>query len=432
MSLLEEAIQDLVSTEIIVAAKHENIEPDDLRELVALGRVVILRNRKRPVKIDPLAVGEGTRTKVNANIGTSEDSASVENELKKLAAAISAKADTVMDLSTGGDLDAIRKEIIAASTVPVGTVPIYEVAVNRRKAGKPVVDMHPEELFEVIEKQGEQGVDFLTVHCGVTSKVVETLLNSSRVMDIVSRGGAFHAEWIHKNKRENPLYEQFDRLCEIAKKYEMVLSLGDGLRPGAIADATDRSQIGELVVLGELVHRARELGVQAMVEGPGHVPIDDVMANIQIQKQICDNAPFYVLGPIVTDVAPGYDHITAAIGGAIASSSGADFLCYVTCNEHLSLPDVEAVRQGVIVTRIAAHVGDIAKDIPGAWEWDLKMSEARRELDWPKMLELAIDPELATEIREKSPPQEEDACTMCGQYCAVKTISNMRKDKKKG
>ncbi|MGC9314324.1 MAG: phosphomethylpyrimidine synthase ThiC [bacterium] len=432
MSLLEEAIQDLVSTEIIVAANNEKIEPDDLRELVALGRVVILRNRKRPVKIDPLAVGEGTRTKVNANIGTSEDSASVENELKKLTAAISAKADTVMDLSTGGDLDAIRKEIIAASTVPVGTVPIYEVAVNRRKSGKPVVDMHPDELFEVIEKQGEQGVDFLTVHCGVTSKVVETLLNSNRVMDIVSRGGAFHAEWIHKNKRENPLYEQFDRLCEIAKKYEMVLSLGDGLRPGAIADATDRSQIGELVVLGELVHRARELGVQAMVEGPGHVPIDDVMANIQIQKQICDNAPFYVLGPIVTDVAPGYDHITAAIGGAIASSSGADFLCYVTCNEHLSLPDVEAVRQGVIVTRIAAHVGDIAKDITGAWEWDLKMSEARHELDWPKMLELAIDPEVATEIREKSPPQEEDACTMCGQYCAVKTISNMRKDKKKG
>ncbi len=427
MSLLEEARQELVSTEIIVAAKKENMEPDALRELVALGRVVILRNRMRNVKIEPLAVGQGTRTKVNANIGTSEDNASIDEELKKLEAAISAKADTVMDLSTGGDLDEIRRQIIALSTIPVGTVPIYEVAVNRRKAGKPVVDMDSEEIFEVIEKQGEQGVDFITVHCGVTKKVVQYLLNSGRIMDIVSRGGAFHAEWILKNNRENPLYEQFDRLCEIAKRYEMTLSLGDGLRPGAIADATDRPQIGELVVLGELVHRARELGVQAMVEGPGHVPIDDVSANIQIQKQICDEAPFYVLGPIVTDIAPGYDHITSAIGGAIASASGADFLCYVTCNEHLSLPDVEAVRQGVIVTRIAAHAGDIAKDIPGAWEWDLRMSEARHALDWPKMLELAIDPELASKIREKSPPKEEDTCTMCGQYCAVKRITELRK-----
>lgn len=430
MSLLEEARDDLVSTEIIVAANIENIEPDDLRELVANGRVTILRNRKRPVKIEPVAIGQGMRTKVNANIGTSEDSQSVENELKKLTAAISAGADTVMDLSTGGDLDEIRREIIAASTVPIGTVPIYEAAVNRRNRGEPVVDMDPDELFDVIEKHGEQGVDFVTVHAGVTHKVVQDLLMSSRVMDIVSRGGAFHAEWIHKNMRENPLYEQFDRLCDIARKYEMTISLGDGLRPGAIADATDRPQIAELVVLGELVHRARENGVQAMVEGPGHVPIDDVSANIQIQKQICDEAPFYVLGPIVTDVAPGYDHVTSAIGGAIAAASGADFLCYVTCNEHLSLPDVEAVRQGVIVTKIAAHAGDIAKDIPGAWEWDHKMSEARHELDWDTMLDLAIDPEVATKIREKSPPREEDTCTMCGQYCAVKRISELRKSMK--
>jgi len=431
MSLLEEAKQGLVSTEIIVAANREGIEPDDLRELVSTGRVTILRNRVRPVKINPVAIGQGLRTKVNANIGTSEDDASIEKELAKLKAALDAKADAVMDLSTGGNLDEIRRAIIAESTIPVGTVPIYEAAVNRRKKNKPVIDMDPDELFDVIEKQGEQGVDFVTVHCGVTQKVVQELLTSSRVMDIVSRGGAFHAEWIHKHLRENPLYEQFDRLCSIAKKYEIALSLGDGLRPGAIADATDRSQIAELVVLGDLVMRARENGVQVMVEGPGHVPIDDVSANIQIQKQICDGAPFYVLGPIVTDIAPGYDHITSAIGGAIASAAGADFLCYVTCTEHLSLPDVEAVRQGVIVARIAAHAGDIAKDIPESWEWDLKMSEARHDLDWETMMDLAIDPELARKIREQSIPQDTDTCTMCGQYCAVKRISEMRENAKK-
>lgn len=429
-SLLEEAKQELVSTEIIVAAGDEGIEPDDLRDLVSRGRVIILRNRVRPVKINPLAIGESLRTKVNANIGTSVDSADIKVELEKLNAAIEAGADTVMDLSTGGDLAAIRKEIIANSTIPVGTVPIYEAAVRRREAGKPVVDMDPDELFEVIEQNGEQGVDFITVHCGVTRKVVEDLLTGDRTMDIVSRGGSFHAEWIHKNNKENPLYEQFDRLCAIAKKYEMVLSLGDGLRPGAIVDATDRSQIGELLVLGELVKKARKNGVQAMVEGPGHVPIDDVIMNINIQKELCEGAPFYVLGPIVTDIAPGYDHLTSAIGGAIAAMSGADYLCYVTRTEHLSLPDTAAVREGVIYCRIAAHVGDIAKGIPGAWEMDLNMSKARHELDWDKMMELAIDPKVAREIRGASKPADEDTCTMCGDFCAVKRVKEIKKEKK--
>jgi phosphomethylpyrimidine synthase len=428
LSILEEARQEIVSTEIIVAAIAEDVEPDDLREAVAAGRVVILRNRNRPRKIEPLAIGEGLRTKVNANIGTSGDEMNIDHELEKLAAAIDANADTVMDLSTGGNLAEIRKAIIENSSIPVGTVPIYEAAVNCRNADRPVVDMDPNELFEVIEQQGEQGVDFITVHCGVTRKVVEDLLTGDRVMDIVSRGGSFHAEWIHKHKKENPLYEQFDRLCKIAKKYEMVLSLGDGLRPGAIADATDRPQIGELVVLGELVKRARENGVQAMVEGPGHVPIDNIPLNIHIQKEICGGAPFYVLGPIVTDIAPGYDHLTSAIGGAIAAMSGADYLCYVTRTEHLSLPDAEAVREGVIYTRIAAHAGDIAKGIPGAWEWDRDMSKARHELDWDKMFELAIDPELAKTIRNASKPADGETCTMCGEFCAVKRIKQVKED----
>ncbi len=427
LSLLEEAKQGLVPTEIIVAANNEMVEPDDLRELVAQGRAVILRNRNRTKKIDPVAIGEGLRTKVNANIGTSGDIADIEVEVEKLKAAVDAKTDTVMDLSTGGDLKAIRERIIAESPVPVGTVPIYEAAVNRRQAGKPVVDMHPDELFDVIEQHGEQGVDFITVHCGVTQKVVEEFLSCDRVMDIVSRGGAFHAEWIHKHKKENPLYRHFDRLLKIAKKYEMVLSLGDGLRPGAIADATDRPQIAELNVLGELVQRAREAGVQAMVEGPGHVPIDDVPLNMHIQKELCDGAPFYVLGPIVTDIAPGYDHLTSAIGGAIAAMSGADFLCYVTHTEHLSLPDPAAVKEGVIYTRIAAHAGDIAKGVIGAWEWDEKMSCARRRLDWKAMMELAIDPTLAKQIRESSLPSDEDTCTMCGEFCAVKRIGEIKK-----
>jgi phosphomethylpyrimidine synthase len=413
------------------AAKAENISPKKLAELVLKGRAVVCVNNARKRKIKPLAVGEGLRTKVNANLGTSGDLADIKLELAKLRAAIDAGADSAMDLSTGGDIPAIRKAIIAESTIAIGTVPIYEAAVRLREKGKPVVDMDPEELFETIERHGEQGVDFITVHCGVTAKVVETLLSSDRIMDIVSRGGAFHAEWIHKHKKENPLYENFDRLLSIAKKYEMTLSLGDGLRPGAIADATDLSQIGELNTLGELVRRARKAGVQAMVEGPGHVPIMDVRLNIEIQKRVCDGAPFYVLGPIVTDIAPGYDHITSAIGGAIAASSGADFLCYVTCNEHLALPDVEAVRQGVIVTRIAAHIGDIAKGLPGAFEWDTEMSNARKKLDWNKMMKLALDPVVARKIRESSPPSaDKDTCSMCGEYCAVKRIGEIKEKRK--
>jgi len=403
-------------------AEYEHQPVDKIIEGVAKGTIVIPVNRVRPRKIRSVGIGEGLSTKVNANIGTSEDVNDIKLELAKLRAAVEAKADTVMDLSTGGDLPKIREAIIAESPIPVGTVPIYETTVQLRTAGIPVIKMTPDDLFRTIEEQARQGVDFMTVHAGVTAKAVELLVKAGRIMNVVSRGGSFLVQWILYNQKENPLYEHFDRLLEIARKYDVTLSLGDGMRPGAIADATDKPQIEELVVLGELVDRARQAGVQAMVEGPGHVPLHQIETNMKIQKSLCKGAPFYVLGPVVTDIAPGYDHITSAIGGAWAAYFGADFLCYVTRTEHLSLPDVDAVREGVIVTRIAAHAADIAKGIPGAMEWDIQMSRARYDLDWRKQIELSIDPTRAQAIRDQSPPSDEDVCTMCGEYCALKAI----------
>jgi phosphomethylpyrimidine synthase len=325
-----------------------------------------------------------------------------------------------MDLSTGGRLAEIRKAVMKKSSVAIGTVPIYQAAVKMLDAGKDISEMSADDLFDVIEENGRDGVDFITVHCGVNRQTVDAVERQGRVLGIVSRGGSMTANWMHCNGRENPLYEDYDRLLEIARRYDMVLSLGDGLRPGAICDATDHGQVAELIVLGQLAERAQAAGVQVMIEGPGHVPIPDIETNIKLQKKICRGAPFYVLGPLPTDIAPGYDHITSAIGGAIAASAGADFLCYVTPAEHLRLPTLQDVRDGVIASRIAAHIADIAKGVPGARERDLKMSQCRKNFDWQGQIDVSIDPEKTLALLEKSKSANEEGCSMCGEFCAIK------------
>jgi len=418
MTQLEAARRGLVTPEMEAAAAAEGVDAGFIRSSIEEGVVIITRNRKH-TSIEPLAVGRGLKTKVNANIGSSQDHVDIEEELSKLRAAVEAGADAVMDLSTGGDVNAIRRAVLAESPVPIGTVPIYQAAIDARKRGKSFVELTADEMFDVVEQQAEEGVDFVTVHCGVTRASVERVTCEGRIMGIVSRGGALTAEWMKFNKKENPLYEQYPRLVEIAKKYDMVLSLGDGLRPGCLADATDRGQVQELVILGELAREAFDAGVQVMVEGPGHMPIDQIEANILLQKRLCNGAPFYVLGPLVTDIAPGYDHITSAIGGAIAAKSGADFLCYVTPSEHLRLPTVQDVRDGVIASRIAAHAGDIAKSAR-FMEQDSTLARARKKLDWDEQIRLSIDPARARNLREDSPPEDSDVCTMCGSLCAIK------------
>ncbi len=422
MNQIIEARKGNITPEMEAVARSEGVSLDHVLEGVANGTIVITRNRLHS-KIAPLGVGKGLRTKTNANIGTSKEKMAIEDEIAKLKAAVSAGADAVMDLSTGGPVTDIRREVLKHSTVAVGTVPIYQAAVETVEQGKSIVQMDPEVIFRVIREQAEEGVDFITVHCGVTQSSVERLKRQGRIMDVVSRGGAFHLEWIIYNEAENPLYARFDRLIETAKKYDMTLSLGDGMRPGSLADATDRPQIEELITLGELRDIAFDEGVQVMIEGPGHVPINQVETNIKIQKELCKGAPFYVLGPLVTDVAPGYDHITSAIGGAIAGAAGADFLCYVTPSEHLRLPDIDDVREGVIAARIAAHAADIAKGVKGAMEWDREMSRRRKALDWKGQIELAIDPAKARRLRESSMPKESDVCTMCGEFCSMKGVS---------
>ncbi len=399
-------------------ARREGIDPKLFRRLLARGRIVIVRNRRH--RIQPLAIGEKLRTKINANIGTSPDRADLRQELKKLAAAVAAGADTVMDLSTGGDITRIRRAIIGASRVPIGTVPIYEVAIACRRRRKPFVDATSDEIFEVIERHLDDGVDFITVHCGVTRRSIRGMEHRPRLCGVVSRGGSMLIEWIKKNRRENPLYEDYDRLLGLARKHGATLSLGDGLRPGSIADATDRYQVRELEVIGELVRRARRAGVSVMVEGPGHVPIQEIEANIRLEKKICSGAPFYVLGPLVTDIGAGHDHIVAAIGGALAAWHGADYLCYVTPSEHLGLPTMEEVRQGVIASRIAAHAADIGKNVTGARRRDRLLSKARFRLDWPSMMKLFLDPDRARRIFNRRPSKSDLACTMCGEFCAMK------------
>jgi len=420
MTQIELARKGKVSPEAKRVALKEGCDPDVVRAGIAQGTIVLTKNSRRPKEIEPVAIGAPFRIKVNANIGSSGDRASIKEELEKLKTAEEAGADTVMDLSTGGNADAIRRAIIKSSSIPVGTVPVYQAALDSRGKGKSLVELSPSEFFKAVEKHLKDGVDFITVHCGLTQAGLERLRKQGREMDIVSRGGTLIMEWMDYTGKENPYYERFDDLLGLAKKYDAVLSLGDGLRPGALADASDRAQIHELIVLGELAQRAREEGVQTMIEGPGHVPLDQISANVLMEKKLCKGAPFYVLGPLVTDVAPGYDHITSAIGGALAGMAGADFLCYVTPSEHLRLPTIEDVREGVMASRIAAHAADIARGNPRAWEWDVKLSRARRSLDWEGQYSLAIDPKKARKLREGSLPRDKDVCTMCGEFCAIK------------
>lgn len=407
---------------MIAVAEYEQVDAGKIMEGIAAGKIVIPRNVNRDMPC-PRGIGTGLKVKVNANIGTSADFPDAESELVKLDVAIEAGADAIMDLSTGGDILGIRREILKRSPVQVGTVPIYEAAVSAVERSNSIVDMTADELFDVIERQAKEGVDFVTVHCGVTRETVGRLRHQGRLTDVVSRGGAFLVCWMIANEQENPLYTRYDDLLDICRRHDVTLSLGDALRPGSIIDATDRAQIQELIILGELVQRARAAGVQAMVEGPGHVPLDQIAANIVLQKRLCDGAPFYVLGPLVTDVAPGYDHITGAIGGAIAAMTGADFLCYVTPAEHLGLPTPQDVRDGVIASRIAGHAADIVRGVPGAIEWDRAMSTARKALDWNKQLELAIDPVKAKQVRDTRPTHAEETCSMCGAFCAMKVVA---------
>ena len=419
MTQLEKARQGVITGEMTLSAVQEGVSPEYIRQGIADGTIVICRNVNH-TSIKPLAIGLGLRTKVNANIGTSRDNQDLKLELEKLSVAIAAGADAVMDLSTGGNLADIRKAVMAKSSVAIGTVPIYQAAVKTLEEKKAISEMTPDDLFGVIEENGRDGVDFITVHCGVNRESVAAVEAQGRVLGIVSRGGSMTANWMRCNDRENPLYEEYDRLLDIARRYDMVLSLGDGLRPGAIHDATDQGQLMELIILGQLAARARAAGVQVMIEGPGHVPITEVEANIKLQKKLCQGAPFYVLGPLPTDIAPGYDHITSAIGGAIAGAAGADFLCYVTPAEHLRLPTLADVRDGVMAARIAAHIADIAKGIPGAFERDRKMSECRRKFDWQGQVEASLDPDKTSALLEKSKSANEEGCTMCGEFCAIR------------
>ena len=419
---MQKAREGKITDEMKVVAQNEQLDVEQIRQGVACGKIAICANVNH-INLKPCGVGEGLRTKVNANIGTSSTFPDIEPELAKLDEAVKCGADSVMDLSTGNNIDLSRQRIIEHSPIMVGTVPIYQATVRAINEHGAVVDMTEEDILQTIEKQAKDGADFMTLHCGVTLEAIERMKNHKREMDIVSRGGSFIAGWILHNERENPLYEHYDDILDICEKYDVTISLGDGMRPGCIADATDRAQLTELITLGELVDRAWQRGVQVMVEGPGHVPYDQIEANMKLEKRICRNAPFYVLGPLVTDIAPGYDHITAAIGGTLAAVSGADFLCYVTPAEHLALPTIEDVHAGVITSRIAAHAADIVKGVKGAREWDLKMARARKMLDWNEQIELAIDPELAKSKRSARNTSDEDACSMCGKYCAVKIVS---------
>lgn len=405
-------------------AEEEHVAVETVRERVAKGTIAICANVNHLAQgnFQPRGVGEGLRTKVNANIGTSSTFPEIAPELEKLDEAVKCGADAVMDLSTGDGIDESRRRIIEHSPIMVGTVPLYQATVRSIREHGAVVEMTDDDILETIEAHAKDGADFMTLHCGVTRAAIEAMRAQGRVMDIVSRGGSFIAGWMLHNEQENPLYEHFDDILDICERYDVTISLGDGMRPGCTADATDRAQLTELITLGSLVDRAWRRGVQVMVEGPGHVPFDQIKANMQLEKRLCRNAPFYVLGPLVTDIAPGYDHITSAIGGTLAAASGADFLCYVTPAEHLALPTIEDVHTGVITARIAAHAADLVKNVPGARDWDRKMAEARKQLDWKAQMDLAIDPELAREKRGARNPEDEGACSMCGDYCAVEII----------
>ena len=416
MTQRQAAVAGKITRAMQQAARAEGVAPELLQQHLAQGTLVIAAN-KRHRGLKPIAIGRGVRVKVNANIGTSPHDISLEKELAKQAAALEHGADAIMDLSTGGPLDLIRTTLLGDCPAPFGTVPIYQVMVEAQNLEEVKADW----FLDIVHHHAQQGVDFVTVHCGVSRAALPFL--KKRVTGVVSRGGSFTVAWMRRHAQENPLLAQYDKLLKIAKDYDVTLSLGDGLRPGSLADATDRAQLHELKLLGDLTKRAWAAGVQVIVEGPGHLPLHAIKKNVRLQQKYCANAPFYVLGPLVTDVAAGYDHIAGAIGGAMAATLGASFLCYVTPAEHLKLPEVEDVVDGVVASRIAAHAADIALGLPGAADWDLAMSRARRALDWKKQIELSINPHKARLYRELSLAQE-DQCTMCGRFCAMKVFDD--------
>ncbi|ERP39160.1 phosphomethylpyrimidine synthase ThiC [Chitinivibrio alkaliphilus] len=427
MTRMLEAQNGQITEEIRAAAKLENMDAEQFREKVAQGHITIVRNSKR--SITPLIIGEGTSIKVNANIGTSSSQEDLSQELEKVRLCEKYGAHALMDLSTSGDLAAIRKKIMDTTSLALGTVPLYEMAFRAQEKKKSVLDLTADEMFAVIEDHCAQGVDFLTLHCGVTKQTVQRFKEVKRLGGATSRGGTIIMEWIHHNKEESPLYAQYDRLLDILAKYDVAISLGDAFRPGATSDATDRAQIEELSILGELVDRARKRGVGSFVEGPGHVPLNQIVTNIQIQKRLCRNAPFYVLGPLTTDTSLGHDHISGAIGGALAGMAGVDFLCYVTPAEHLRLPSLDDVKEGVIASKIAAQSADLAKGVPAAIERDDAMTRAKIAFDWETIYKLSVDPEKARAYRESLPPsmKAEECCSMCGEFCAVKRSNEVLK-----
>ena len=427
---IEAARQGVITHEMAGVAQTEDVDAHIIRDGIARGEIVIFCNKKNTAHKKLCGIGTGLRTKVNANIGTSRDHIDIDEECCKARVAEEAGADAIMDLSTGGDLTAIRSRIIEASSVPIGTVPIYEVMHSACAKGNAITRVDEDDFLDVVEKHGAEGIDFVTVHCGLTRDALQRIQNQGRRNWIVSRGGSFLAHWMLEHEKENPYYEHFDALLEIAKKYDMVLSLGDGLRPGSLDDATDRGQVQELIILGELQKRACAAGVQVIIEGPGHVPLNQIETNILLEKKLCNNAPFYVLGPLVTDIAPGYDHIVSAIGGAIAAQYGADFLCYVTPAEHLRLPTVDDVHAGVIASRIAAHAADIVKLGAKAKRWDDVFSTHRQRRDWKAQVSLAIDPRKAHTLHEEIKPSLEDTCSMCGEFCSYRLSEKMFESKK--
>ncbi|MBV7272689.1 phosphomethylpyrimidine synthase ThiC [Clostridiaceae bacterium UIB06] len=422
---MDAAKKGFITKEMEMVSKKENIEIETLRELVAEGKIVIPANKNHKA-LSAEGVGQGLRTKINVNLGISKDCMNIDMELEKVKTAIEMKAEAIMDLSSFGKTEEFRKKLIEMSPAMIGTVPIYDAV---GFYDKELSDISAEEFLDVVEKHAQDGVDFMTIHCGINRETAQVFKRNKRLTNIVSRGGALLYAWMELNNKENPFYEHYDRVLDICAKYDVTISLGDACRPGSINDATDASQIKELITLGELTKRAWEKNVQVIIEGPGHMALNEIAANMLLEKKLCFGAPFYVLGPLVTDIAPGYDHITSAIGGAIAAANGADFLCYVTPAEHLRLPNLEDMKEGIIASKIAAHAADIAKNVKGAKDWDYKMSKARQELDWNTMFELAIDPEKARRYRKESTPKHEDTCTMCGKMCAMRNMNKVMQGK---
>ncbi|SCY27891.1 phosphomethylpyrimidine synthase ThiC [Alkaliphilus peptidifermentans] len=422
---MDAAKKGIITKEMEIVAQKENMDVKKLMALIAEGKIAIPANKNHK-NINPDGIGQGLRTKINVNLGISKDCPNIDVELEKVKVALDMKVEAIMDLSSFGKTEEFRRKLIDMSPAMIGTVPIYDAVGFYDKELK---DITAEEFLDVVEKHGKDGVDFVTIHAGINKETAEVFKRNKRITNIVSRGGSLLYAWMELNQQENPFFQHYDKLLDICEKYDITISLGDACRPGSINDATDACQIKELMVLGELTLRAWERNVQVMIEGPGHMAINEIEANMLLEKKLCHGAPFYVLGPIVTDIAPGYDHITSAIGGAIAASHGADFLCYVTPAEHLRLPNLDDMKEGIIASKIAAHAGDIAKNVNGAREWDNEMSRRRQKLDWEGMFKLAIDPEKARRYRRESMPEHADSCTMCGKMCSMRNMNKIMEGK---